>query len=176
MVKAHYIRVGRLVRILRGPRQDRIGIIVDIVDGNRVLVENTSDEKMWRHVQNLKNVEPLKFVITTLPRNASSKTLKEAIESSKILEKYAATCTAKRIQAKHALANSSDFERYQLRVAKRSRSFWTRKLFDEKDAKNPVSWHKVALKKLQKKTAKADAKPGAKKRMQKAIAARKAKK
>lgn len=176
MVKAHYIRVGRLVRILRGPRQDRIGVIVDIVDSNRVLVENTADEKMWRHVQNLKNVEPLKFVISSLPRNASSKVLKAAIESSKALEKYAATTTAKRVAAKHALLNSTDFERYQLRVAKRSRAFWTRKLFDEQDKKSPVSWHKVALKKIQKKAAKHDSRPGAKDRMKKAIAARKSKK
>lgn len=176
MVKANYIRVGRLVRILRGPRQDRVGIIVDIVDSNRVLVENTSDEKMWRHVQNLKNVEPLKFLIPTLPRNASSKKVKEALESSKVLEKYAGTVTGRRLQAKKALANSTDFERYQLRVARRSRAYWTRKVFDQNDAKNPVSWHKIALKKIQKKVAKVDATPNAKKRMQKAIAARKSKK
>ena len=56
MVKSHYIRAGRLVRILRGPRQDRIGVIVDIVDGNRILVENPNDDKIWRHVQKIKNV------------------------------------------------------------------------------------------------------------------------
>lgn len=175
MVKSHYIRAGRLVRILRGPRQDRVGVIVDIVDANRVLVENPEDEKMWRHVQNLKNVEPLKFCVD-VARNCSAKALKAALDSSKALEKYAKTRTAHRVAAKKACAASTDFERYQLRVARRSRAYWTRKAFDAKDAKTPVSWHKVALKRVQKAAKKADATDGAKKRMQKAIAARKAKK
>ncbi|CCW60170.1 unnamed protein product [Phytomonas sp. EM1] len=171
MVKSHYIRAGRLVRILRGPRQDRIGVIVDIVDGNRVLVENPEDKKVWRHVQNLRNVEPLKFCVN-ISRNCSGKALKEALASSKILDRYAKTRTATRVEAKKALAVSTDFERYQLRVARRSRAHWARKIFDEADAKAPVSWHKIALRKIQKKAAKMDANPAAKKRMQKAIAAR----
>ncbi|CAJ1025472.1 hypothetical protein, conserved [Leishmania shawi] len=152
MVKSHYIRAGRMVRILRGPRQDRVGVIVDIVDANRVLVENPEDAKMWRHVQNLKNVEPLKYCVS-VGRNCSAKALKDALDAA-----------------------STDFERYQLRVARRSRAYWARKVFDEKDAKTPVSWHKVALKRMQKKASKMDSTEGAKRRMQKAIAARKAKK
>ncbi|EAN82805.1 putative 60S ribosomal protein L14 [Trypanosoma cruzi] len=174
MVKANYIRAGRLVRIIRGPRQDRVGVVVDIIDGNRVLVENPADKKMWRHVQNLKNVEPLKFSVE-LSRNCSTRTLKNVLAEKKILEKYAATKSARRIAAKRAFARSTDFERYQLRVAKRSRAFWTRKVFDENDKKKPVSWHKVALKKLQKNAKKVDSKPAAKKRIEKARAARKAK-
>ncbi|KAG5479689.1 hypothetical protein CUR178_03452 [Leishmania enriettii] len=175
MVKSHYIRAGRLVRMLRGPRQDRVGVIVDIVDANRVLVENPEDAKMWRHVQNLKNVEPLKYCVS-VSRNCSTKALKDALDSSKALEKYAKTRTAARVEAKKACAASTDFERYQLRVARRSRAYWARKVFDEKDAKAPVSWHKVALKRMQKKAAKMDSTEGAKKRIQKAISARKAKK
>ncbi|EAN80076.1 40S ribosomal protein L14, putative [Trypanosoma brucei brucei TREU927] len=173
MVKANYIRAGRLVRILRGPRQNRVGVIVDIVDANRVLVENPCEQKMWRHVQNLKNVEPLKFCVS-ISRNCSTKALKEALESKKVLEKYAATKSAVRIAAKKAFAESTDFERYQLRVAKRSRAYWARKIFDDNDKKNPVSWHKVALKKLLKNAKKVDSTPAAKKRVEKARAARKA--
>ncbi|CCW66340.1 unnamed protein product [Phytomonas sp. Hart1] len=171
MVKSHYVCAGRLVRILRGPRQDRIGVIVDIVDGNRIIVENPEDKKMWRHVQNLRNIEPLKFCVK-LSRNCRAKALKEAVTSSKILERYAITRTAVRVAAKKALATSTDFERYQLLVARRSRAHWARKVFDAADAKEPVSWHKVALRKIQRKAAKMDSTPGAKKRMQKAIASR----
>ncbi|ORC86973.1 putative 60S ribosomal protein L14 [Trypanosoma theileri] len=174
MVNANYIRAGRLVRIMRGPRQDRVGVIVDIIDANRVLVENPSDEKMWRHVQNLKNVEPLKFTVA-VSRNCSTKALAAALAEKKTLEKYAATKAATRIAAKKAMATSTDFERYQLRVAKRSRAYWTRKVFDENDKKAPVSWHKVALKKLLKNAKKVDSKPAAKKRIEKARAARKTK-
>lgn len=175
MVKSHYIRAGRLVRILRGPRQDHVGVIVDIVDANRILIENPTDRKMWRHVANVKNIEPLKYV-ANVSRNCSSKALRETLESSGVLARYAGTRTARRVEAKRALAASTDFERYQLRVARRSRAHWARKIFDENDAKTPVSWHKVALKKLQRKSAKIDSTAAAQKRIAKAIAARQARK
>ena len=148
MVNANYVRVGRLVRIVRGPRADRVGVIADIVDANRVIVENPSDEKMWRHVQNIKNIQPLKF-ITKISRNAGTKSISESLTASKALEKYAATAVARKFAAKAALANSTDFERYQLRVAKRSRAHWTRKIFNDKDAKTPVSFERTALKKME---------------------------
>eukprot|EP00331_Platyophrya_macrostoma_P023790 CAMPEP_0176438872 /NCGR_PEP_ID=MMETSP0127-20121128/19573_1 /TAXON_ID=938130 /ORGANISM="Platyophrya macrostoma, Strain WH" /LENGTH=182 /DNA_ID=CAMNT_0017822967 /DNA_START=51 /DNA_END=599 /DNA_ORIENTATION=+ len=173
MVSNNYIRVGRMIRIIRGPRANKVGVIVDIIDANRVLVENPEDGKMWRHVQNLKNVEPLKFNVP-ISRNATTKQVAAALTDKKSLEKYAATKTAKKIAAQDALANSTDFERYQLRVAKRSRAHWARKIFDENDSKAPVSFHKKLLKKLQKTSAKVDKKDGAKKRISKAQARSKA--
>ena len=148
MVSANYVRVGRLVRIIRGPRQDKVGVITDIIDANRVLVENPEDKKMWRHVQNLKNVEPLKFNVT-VARNAPTKVVKAAMAEKNVLAKWSKSKKATKIAAAHALANSTDFERYQLRVAKRSRAHWTRKIFDANDTKAPVSWHATLAKKLE---------------------------
>ena len=173
MVSSSYIRVGRLVRVIRGPRADKVGVIVDIIDANRVLVENPEDGKMWRHVQNLKNVEPLKLNVA-ISRNADSKAVKAALAAKNTLQKYSATRSAKLLAAKSAFANSTDFERYQLRVAKRSRAHWARKIFDENDKKKPVSWHGKLLKKLSKSAKKVDTKPAAVKRVQKAQARRKA--
>jgi large subunit ribosomal protein L14e len=173
MVNTNYVRVGRLVRIIRGPRADKVGVITDIIDATRVLVENPEDNKMWRHVQNVKNIEPLKFNLA-ISRNSKTATLKSALGEKKTLEKYNATTTAKRIAAKKALVTSTDFERYQLRVAKRSRAHWTRKIFDEADKKKAVSWHAIQLKKLKKSATKFDKKKGAAARVQKAQARSKA--
>ncbi len=173
MVANNYVRIGRLVRILRGPRQNKIGVIADIVDGNRVVVENPSDNKMWRHVQNLRNVEPLKFSVA-ISRNANGKSIAAALESGKALAKYGKTRKATAIAASQALANSTDFERYQLRVAKRSRAFWTRKSFDEADKKKAVSYSAIVVKKLEKGAKKFDAKNAA--RIKKAVAKKAAKK
>jgi large subunit ribosomal protein L14e len=173
MVSNNYVRVGRLVRILRGPRQDKVGVIADIVDGNRVVVENPSDSKMWRHVQNLRNVEPLKFSVA-ISRNADKKAIAAALATGKALEKYGKSRKATAIAASQALANSTDFERYQLRVAKRSRAFWTRKSFDENDKKKPVSHRAIVVKKLEKSAKKFDAKHAA--RIKKAVAKKAAKK
>jgi large subunit ribosomal protein L14e len=173
MVAAHYIRVGRLVRILRGPRENKVGVITDIIDATRVLVENPEDHKMWRHVQSLKNVEPLKFNVA-ITRNPKASALKEALARSNALAKYAKTSSARHITASNALANATDFERYQLRVAKRSRAHWARKIFDENDTKKPVSWHAKLLRKISRSASKKDTTDSAKKRITKAIARRKA--
>eukprot|EP01084_Bolivina_argentea_P012424 23285_1 len=147
MVNTNYIKAGRLVRILRGPREDRVGVITDIIDANRVLVQNPEDDKMWTHVQNLKNVEPLKFAVA-IKRGASAKEVKVALADKKSLAKYAATKKAQSIAAKIALENSTDFERYQLRVAKRSKAHHARKLFDAADDKAPTTWYKKTAAKL----------------------------
>ena len=149
MAPSTYIKVGRLVRILRGPREDKVGVITDIIDANRVLIENPADEKMWRHVQNLKNVAPIKFSVS-IPRNASTKEVQAALDEKKPLEKFAKTRLAVNLSAKAALANSTDFERYQLRVAKRSRAHWARKIFTAADAKTPMSYVACKLAKLSK--------------------------
>ena len=157
-----YVKVGRLVRVLRGPRKDRVAIITAIIDANRVLVENPKDEKMWRHVQSLQNVEPTKFAVK-IGQNASTKSVTEALEKKDILAAYTKTGKAKAVAAAQALAGSTDFERYQLRVAKRSRAHWSRKIFAEKDAKQSISWHTKLAAKMEKTNKKIAGKKNAKK-------------
>ena len=153
----NYIKVGRLVRVLRGPRENKVAVVTAIIDSNRVLVENTQDEKMWRHVQNLKNVEPTKFAVKLGP-NASTKSVKAALATKDITALFATSTKGKKITADAALANSTDFERYQLRVAKRSRAHWSRKLFAENDKKKAVSWHAKKAASLEKVSKKFSAK------------------
>ena len=171
MVNTNYVRVGRLVRIRRGPRENKVAVITDIIDSNRVLVENPEDKKMWRHVQNIKNIEPTKFV-TPLARNAKTVAVKSAMESKSILAKWSKTGASKKIEAAKAIAASTDFERYQLRVAKRSRAHWARKIFDENNSKKAVTWDKKLLSKLEK----AHTKTAAKFKIAKKSSAKKAKK
>ena len=145
----NFLKVGRLVRILRGPREDKVGVVTAIVDSNRCLVENPSDDKMWRHVQNLKNVAPTKFAVKLTP-NAPTKQVAAALKEKDTLAKYAKTGASKKVQAKIALATSTDFERFQLRVAQRSRAHWSRKIFAAEDAKAKVSFQAKKAAKLEK--------------------------
>jgi large subunit ribosomal protein L14e len=170
----NYVKVGRLARVLRGPREGRVGVITAIIDSNRVLLENPLDEKMWRHVQSLQNIEPTKFVVK-VGVNASTKSVKAALEEKNTLAKYATTGKAKAVAAKKALAESTDFERYQLRVAKRSRAHWSRKIFAAADAKTPTSWHAKKAAKLEKVNKKFEGKHKRSDKVQKAVAAKKAK-
>ena len=145
----NYIKVGRLVKVLRGPRENKVGVVTAIIDSNRILIENPADEKMWRHVQNLKNVEALKYA-TKIGPNASTKSLKAALAKKDIVKTFATSTKGKKIVAAKALLESTDFERYQLRVAKRSRAHWSRKLFAEADKKKKITWHTQLANKLTK--------------------------
>ena len=149
MPHVNYVQVGRLVKVKRGPRVDKVGVITAIIDANRCLVENPADEKMWRHVQNLRNIEPLKLSVA-LPPNATTKTVKAALEKKGTLAKYAKSGAGKKAAAKAALASSTDFERYQLRVAQRSKAHWTRKVFAEADKKKATSFAAKKVAKLEK--------------------------
>lgn len=149
MVNQNYVKVGRLVRVLRGPRADKVGIITAVIDSNRVLLENPEDKKMWRHVQSVKNIEPSKFAVA-LTTNASTKKVKDALSKKNVLAKYAATNKAKGVAAKQALAASTEFERYQLRAALRQRASISRKIFQAEDAKSNVSLHRQTITKLEK--------------------------
>jgi large subunit ribosomal protein L14e len=172
-----YVKVGRLAKVLRGPRKDRVGVITAIIDQNRVLIENPHDEKMWRHVQSLQNIEPTKFAVQ-VGINASTKSLTEALAKKDIIAAYNKSGKAKAVVAAHALAASTDFERYQLRVAKRSRAHWSRKIFQARDAKESISFEAKRTKKIEKKNAKFE-KKGLKarhERIKKHFTARKAKK
>jgi large subunit ribosomal protein L14e len=153
MVNANYVKVGRLVRVLRGPRADKVGVITAIIDTNRVLVENPETKGMWRHVQSVKNIEPTKFAVG-LHTNANTKEVKAALAQKKVLDKWQKTGVARAISVKQALTNSTEFERYQLRVAKRQRASIARKLFQARDEKENLSLHRITLKKLEKSHAK----------------------
>jgi large subunit ribosomal protein L14e len=116
---------------------------------------------MWRHVQSLQNIETTKFVIK-IGMNASTASIQKAMGN--VLERYEKSGKAKSVAAAKALTESTDFERYQLRVAKRSRAHWSRKIFAEKDSKQKISWHSKLAAKLEKGNAKFLAKrKGAKK-------------
>ena len=92
----NYVRVGRLARVSRGPREGRVGIITAIIDANRVLMENPQDNKMWRHVQSLQNIEPTKFSVN-IGINASTASLKKALEAKNIIAQYEKTGQAKKV-------------------------------------------------------------------------------
>ena len=150
MVNQAYVKVGRLVRVLRGPRADKVGVITAVIDTNRVLVENPEEKNMWRHVQSVRNLEPTKIAVAGLNTNATGKQVKEALSKKKALDAWSKTGKAKAIAAKQALANSSEFERYQLRVAKRQRANISRKIFAAQDEKENISLHRKNLNQLEK--------------------------
>ncbi|KAI0243902.1 hypothetical protein L0F63_006146, partial [Massospora cicadina] len=78
-----YVEVGRGA-VLRGGKYDqKLVIIVDIVDHNRALVEGPTSG-VPRHVESFKNMDLTNIVLPKLPRGVSSKYLKTCAEKEEI--------------------------------------------------------------------------------------------
>uniref|UniRef100_A0A7S3GTF9 60S ribosomal protein L14 n=1 Tax=Spumella elongata TaxID=89044 RepID=A0A7S3GTF9_9STRA len=118
-----FVEVGRVVLINFGPDAGKLATIIDIVDGKRVLIDGPqSVTGIHRQVIGLRRVALTDIVVQKLPRNATQKNLLKAWTEQNTLESWKATAWAKKIQAKTARANLSDFDRFQVMVAKKQRS------------------------------------------------------
>eukprot|EP00760_Papus_ankaliazontas_P002096 PhM_4_TR10840/c0_g1_i1/m.67757/K02875/RP-L14e, RPL14; large subunit ribosomal protein L14e len=120
-----YVEVGRLVQIRSGTHKDRAATIVDIVDHNRVLVQNP-EANVPRTVVNVKSID-LMDVTIPLKRSASSKNVKKAFKAADAMKKWAETSAAKRVAVKAARTSSSDFDRFRVRRVRRIREIIAKK-------------------------------------------------
>merc|ERR1712060_713423 len=59
---------------------------------------------------------------TTIPRGAREKTLKLALEKDETMKKWAESAWGKKLAAKEARSNMTDFDRFKLMVAKKNRA------------------------------------------------------
>ncbi|KAJ9070712.1 60S ribosomal protein L14 [Entomophthora muscae] len=116
-----YVEVGRGA-VLRGGKYDqKLVIIVDIVDHNRALVEGPTSD-VPRHVEAFKNMDLTNIVIPKLPRGASTKYLKACAEKAEVAKTWAATAWSIKIEARKKRAALNDFERFNVMVLKKKRS------------------------------------------------------
>merc|ERR550537_1048220 len=69
---------------------------------------------------------------STIPRGAREKTLKLALGKDDVLNKWQQTAWAKKLAAKKARAEMTDFDRFKLMVAKKKRSIAVKKTLKPK--------------------------------------------
>uniref|UniRef100_A0A7S1VK00 KOW domain-containing protein n=1 Tax=Sexangularia sp. CB-2014 TaxID=1486929 RepID=A0A7S1VK00_9EUKA len=115
-----FVEVGRLVYIAFGPDAGKIGVIVEIIDLNRILVESPSF--ITRKAVNLKHIYLTKQMVEGVSRGMRRGKVLKAWEAGKVTEKFNATAFAKKRAALAKRAESTDFERFQLRAAKKQRA------------------------------------------------------
>eukprot|EP00440_Ansanella_granifera_P016663 gb/GFBE01018102.1/.p1 GENE.gb/GFBE01018102.1/~~gb/GFBE01018102.1/.p1 ORF type:complete len:157 (+),score=52.49 gb/GFBE01018102.1/:1-471(+) len=127
-----FVQPGRLALITYGPCAGKVCTIVDIVDQKRVVVDGPqSVTGVRRHMMPIKRLS-LTDLRMTLRRGAREKTLKKELEKGEILKKWGETAWAKKLNAKEARKNLSDFERFKLMVAKKKRSQAVKKALKKK--------------------------------------------
>ncbi|KAH8048432.1 hypothetical protein JL722_12484 [Aureococcus anophagefferens] len=111
------VEVGRVVLINYGPDEGKLATIIDIVDGNKCLVDGPATKTgVARQVIPFKRVA-LTDIVVKIPKNARQKTLNKAWDEADVLAKWDASSWAKKLAAKKKRASLTDFQRFQLMVA-----------------------------------------------------------
>merc|ERR1711920_638343 len=117
-----FVQPGRLALITYGPCAGKICTIIDIVDQKRVVVDGPESlTGVRRHMMPIKRLS-LTDLKSSIPRGAREKTLKKALEKDGALKKFGETAWGKKLAAKEARAQMTDFDRFKLMVAKKKRA------------------------------------------------------
>ncbi|KAH8095657.1 hypothetical protein JL720_2975 [Aureococcus anophagefferens] len=104
------------------PDEGKLATIIDIVDGNKCLVDGPATKTgVARQVIPFKRVA-LTDIVVKIPKNARQKTLNKAWDGADVLAKWDASSWAKKLAAKKKRASLTDFQRFQLMVARKQRS------------------------------------------------------
>ncbi|XGW22695.1 hypothetical protein V3C99_005142 [Haemonchus contortus] len=120
MVFKRLVQIGRVVFIAKGKDAGKIATIVDVVDGNRVLIDGPSTGVI-RCVRNLKDLQLTKFVVNVRVGQRTKK-VKEAFDGAKVDQLFKQTTWAKKMAQKKIRAKLTDFERFKLMKAKQMRN------------------------------------------------------
>lgn len=113
-----FVEKGRLCLIEYGPFTGKLCIILDIITLRRVIVDGPFEEGVPRMIIPIKRLRLLDHVIK-IKSNVSRKQLKEAVESSNILEEFRNSHIGKKMAIRKKREESTDFERFQVSYAKK---------------------------------------------------------
>uniref|UniRef100_A0A0N4ZID2 Large ribosomal subunit protein eL14 n=1 Tax=Parastrongyloides trichosuri TaxID=131310 RepID=A0A0N4ZID2_PARTI len=112
VIYTKYVEIGRVVFIKDGPFKGKLAAIVNIVDGNRILIDGPTTG-VKRSIINIKKIVLTKFKI---PLRVGQRTgnVQKAFEASGVVEAFNQTNWAKKIAAKEKRSKLNDFERYKV--------------------------------------------------------------
>ncbi|VDM32458.1 unnamed protein product [Hydatigera taeniaeformis] len=119
----HYTRFvqrGRVVFISHGAFARKVAVIVDIIDQNRVLIDGPCTGVPRRPV-NIKRLHLTKFVMK-LPPNCGTRGVKDLWRKQKIGSLWRKSMWARKLEKKRIRAGLTDFQRFQVMVARKTRN------------------------------------------------------
>lgn len=105
-----------------GPDAGKLATIIDIVDGNKCMIDGPVPKTgVARQVIPFKRLA-LTDIVIKVPKSARQKTLVKAWDEEKVEETWAATSWAKKLARKKVRASLTDFQRFQLMVARKQKA------------------------------------------------------
>ncbi|OZC05154.1 ribosomal protein L14 [Onchocerca flexuosa] len=120
MIYKRMVEIGRVVFIAKGDDNGKLATIVDVVDGNRALIDGPSTG-VKRSVRNFNDLHLTKFRIP-LRHGMRTKNVKKSFDEAKVSEKWAETLWAQKLAKKEIKAKMTDFDRFKLMRAKQLRN------------------------------------------------------
>uniref|UniRef100_A0A914PY42 Large ribosomal subunit protein eL14 n=1 Tax=Panagrolaimus davidi TaxID=227884 RepID=A0A914PY42_9BILA len=120
MIFTKFVEIGRVAYIAKGKDEGKLAVIINVVDGNKVLVDGPSTGVL-RAVVNLKALQLTKFKV---PVRVGQRTggVKKAFDEAGIISKWNESSWAKGIQKRKLRAGLNDFERFKVLRVKQLRN------------------------------------------------------
>ena len=119
MVFERFVQVGRVVLINFGPDSGKLATIVDVVDGNKCLIDGP-ETGVVRQIISFKRVMLTDHVVK-IGRSARAATIKAAWKKADVQALWDKSSWAKKIANKGKRAGLSDFGRFKVMVAKKQK-------------------------------------------------------
>ncbi|ODM95004.1 60S ribosomal protein L14 [Orchesella cincta] len=122
-----FVETGRVAFIAEGRDEGKLCAIVNIIDSNRVLVDGPCTG-VPRQEMSIKRLHLTNFSMK-FPWTASTRVVRKTWTVDKIDDKWKASRWAQRVESRRKRANLTDFERFQLKEAKRTRNHLRRNVY-----------------------------------------------
>ncbi len=104
-----------------GELLNKLVVIVDILDQNRVLVEGPT-ASIRRQVMNVKRLALTNMTLEGIERGADSATVSAAYKQMDVDAKFLASAWGQKLARKEKRANLDDFGRFKVMVARQKKS------------------------------------------------------
>merc|ERR1711976_834747 len=115
-----FVEIGRVAYVAFGPDEGKLVVIVDVIDGNRALVDGPCSG-VARKALPFKSLHLTKFTMK-IAHSARTAVVKKAWEGANINSQWQETTWAKKLAAKQKRASLTDFDRFKLMKAKQTRN------------------------------------------------------
>lgn len=112
------LNLGRVVYVNFGPLSGKIAVVVDIINGTRVVIDGPG-LGVARQPITTKRLTLTRFRIPDLKKDTKQTALTRKIETFRLAERFSSNGLGKRIQKQKRRAELTDFERYKVSVLKK---------------------------------------------------------
>jgi len=120
MVFTRFVEIGRVCMVNYGPDAGKLCVIVNVLDPNRALVDGPLTG-VARQKMTFKRLT-LTDMVVSIQHGARQASIVKALKEGDVLNKFKASALGKKLAVKKARADTTDFDRFKLMVARKTKS------------------------------------------------------